>query len=198
MKFAVAAVAVALCGRANAAGCMWEINYVSLAKETDTATAGAYQAFLFDGADYNKVLAILSSEGVTHKQLADLAFQTGVGEVSTTANYPNTLNFSSGIPSTDAGTLPDTAFAVIIDANESTFSTSAKNYMIAKSYFGGGKEIIARDDTTYSKYSWSAYFWRSQENNTWHEIGTIPEPTGGVLILVGVAALALRRRQRRK
>ncbi len=94
-------------------------------------------------------------------------------------------------------TLPATAFTVIIDANESNFSTSAKNYMIAKLFTYPYSEIMARkDDTPVAGYS--LYSWGSQESNTWHEIGTIPEPTGGVLILVGVAALALRRRQRRK
>ena len=85
-------------------------------------------------------------------------------------------------------------FAVILDGT--TFENS-EHYMIATTT--DGKQVLTQETTNnqdyYSKGMTDVYFdWGSQKGNTWYKIGTVPEPTSGLLLLVGVAALALRRK----
>ena len=77
-------------------------------------------------------------------------------------------------------------FAVILDG---TSWSTAKNYMFIESSSEGTIK------TYYNTGHSDTFHFGSQENNTWYAIGTVPEPTSGLLLLVGVAALALRRKK---
>ena len=86
-------------------------------------------------------------------------------------------------------------FAVILDGT--TFENS-KNYMIAQTT--AGTQVLTQNTTSNAESTnmKSVYFdWGSQESNSWTPIGSsvVPEPTSGLLLLVGLSALALRRKK---
>ena len=134
------------------------------------------------------------------EDISDLAYlnSTGVKKYSTEKGRLNSYSSDSGTASYSAqvgwigigGTV--NLFAVILDGT--TFENS-KHYMIAQTT--AGTQVLTQNTT--SNYDGSDagkrwFEWGSQAGNTWHEIGTVPEPTSGILLLVGVAALALRRK----
>ena len=80
-------------------------------------------------------------------------------------------------------------FAVIFD---STTLDAASNYMFLEAASNGEDGLIT---TSHNQPGYSATFeFGSQANNTWYKIGTVPEPTSGILLALGVAALALKRK----
>ena len=83
-------------------------------------------------------------------------------------------------------------FAVILDG---TSFDDAENYMIARTT--AGKEVLTLETNSNAESTnmKDVYFdWGSQEKNSWYKIGTVPEPTSGILLALGVAALALKRK----
>ena len=83
-------------------------------------------------------------------------------------------------------------FAVILDG---TSFDDAENYMIARTT--AGKEVLTLETNSNAESTnmKDVYFeWGSQANNSWYKIGTVPEPTSGILLALGVAALALKRK----
>ncbi len=82
-------------------------------------------------------------------------------------------------------------FAIVFDAAN---YADAKNYMVLTDSEGNTIKT-ERNTTAYNSDSKTIFDFGSQANNTWHAIGTVPEPTSGLLILVGVASLALRRKR---
>ena len=81
-------------------------------------------------------------------------------------------------------------FAVIFD---STTLDAASNYMFLEAASNGEDGLIT---TSHNQPGYSATFeFGSQANNKWYQIGTVPEPTSGILLALGVAALALKRKQ---
>jgi len=59
-----------------------------------------------------------------------------------------------------------------------------------------GEEVLTQKTVSNDENPISDVYFEfgSQADNKWYKIGTVPEPTSGVLLLVGVAALALRRK----
>ncbi len=78
-------------------------------------------------------------------------------------------------------------FAVILDA---TSWDSASNYMFLETSSEGTISTTSNNSGT------GTFNFGSQANNSWYAIGTaIPEPTSGLLLVLGMATLALKRRR---
>ena len=135
------------------------------------------------------------------KDISDLAYYNskGVRSYDKTKGRLNSYDGTTKTASYDAqvgwigvgGTV--NLFAVILDST--TFET-AENYMIAQTTAGTEVLTIETTSNAESTNMKSVYFeWGSQEKNTWYKIGTaIPEPTSGLLLVLGMATLALKRR----
>ena len=136
------------------------------------------------------------------QDISDLAFynSTGVKTYDTAKGRFNT--YSDGTASYDyqvgwigkGGTV--NLFAVILDGT--TFENS-KNYMIAQTTDGTQVLTLSTNinDDSSSKQTIKTFDWGSQENTSWTTIGSssAPEPTSGLLLLVGLSAIALRRKK---
>ena len=95
-----------------------------------------------------------------------------------------------------------TAFAVLFDAKSSTEITrDSTKYLVLNDLQQQTYPHYADPETkkvitgySYQFYHGSAATLASNENN-WGTFGVVPEPTSGVMLLLGVAALALKRKR---
>ena len=171
----VAAVAACV---VNAATASWSMSNV-LSPVEGTAASG-YSAYLFsylasDTATYGSVTGALADGNLSVLSSATATGTISSGKIS-----------ASGAGSFAASTAY-TAFAVVFDGAD---PASAGNYMITK-------EVSKTVAATGANISFG---FGTQAATTWNKMagggdGT-PEPTSGLLLLVGGAMLALRRKQK--
>ena len=172
-------------------------------------TTGANAANMFTTSK-NPITSLSTIKGMLANgdDITDLAFYNATATARTYETAKGRLNSYTAGTATTAGTASYdyrvgwigvkgvvNLFAVILDGK--SFS-DAKNYMIAQTTVGDEVKEVLTQKTT-SNYDGSGmgtlYFdWGSQENNSWYKIGTVPEPTSGILLALGVAALALKRK----
>ena len=184
MKKIISAFAVALTACAvNAASLNWAVSQVQNSDGV-SGVAGGYQCYLFLTAAEGNVLsfvdgAALTSIAAVEASIKDGTF-TGVGA------YHSALTQNTGMAPTATGVSTSfgagdslSGFAVIFDA--ASFA-DADNYIIT--------DIKSAAWTSSTGAKTLAF--GSQANATWQ---AVPEPTSGLLMLVGLAGLALRRRR---
>jgi len=176
-------------------------------KDSGTGSSGIYQervnAMTYTVQSKDEALSKFSSILASQSTTADL------GNLTYGGNYPS---WQTELPSpyTAIGAASFTAFAVVFDAAD---IKDAQNYMLLEDYSvrqGKSPSIT----TTYASaetpiesaangVTWKTIVWgdKANESNTagasttWRSIATIPEPTSGVMLLLGVAALALKRKR---
>ena len=169
-----AAVALALAGQAAAVS--W-----SAALAGQGATLKANNAFVlaFAGSDYADIVKLVTVDGSDTLQ-ADLAAKS-LGSAASIANNRGTATASGKV---DSGA-PTTMFWMI-------FSDGS---------YDGGKAVTwtAATDVSSNFYeppaSGTAFTLNAASFANSGTIASVPEPTSGLLMLVGLAGLALRRRR---
>ena len=182
MALTVALVAIGL----NAATVNWDVNYgwvTQFDTDGDSSLVG-YLGYLFDGNAYTQS-ALQTALTTTGNTVLDNAL--GSGEVTVDGE----LAFNGSGLSYDATVSPAYAKAllVLIDSaakNGSAFTIASladvevTDAVIAGgAKFGGAGDLYTGDVSTWSTVS----------------TATVPEPTSGLLMLLGMAGLALRRRR---
>ena len=187
MKKLIIALAAAAVGLAvHAAAINWNASAVSASADNALTGAGQYVAYFFATSDSSGQLSTTTMDAV----LAEIAKGTA-GDIASLASYTKTnvyannkANFvSNGNGAFAAGTTIS-GFVLILDAAD---LASAKNYMVAKT--SKGETELSKTAGTSGSMLFS---YGSQSSNTWQ---AIPEPTSAMLLVLGVAALALRRRR---
>lgn len=119
--------------------------------------------------------------------LAAAAVDSGAVAKSGRSNYWATGSFgSSEISKTSAN-----AYYVIVSADGSTFDVTSVANMAASVYDPNNQESSPGQNTSLSSASIT-----SSGNSFGGGGGDVPEPTSGLLLLVGGAMLALRRKQK--
>lgn len=189
LLIAIVVGAVSVC--ANAASVAWNITGVT--KDSTQLTAGhSYVFFAASEAAANTAIAALGDlNGAS-------AFTTAMGSAAWNDTKKATAagNFSVGTSAALGGyTLPTNAqlgltgettyyaYAVIFDTETITDSSS---YVVT-----GVKSVTtAADSSSLSKN----IFFGSQSAATWNTVA-VPEPTSGILLLLGMAGLALKRKR---
>ena len=217
-KLALAAAVVALGLAAQAEMLYWKAT-VTKTPSGDTVTeANRYLAYIFadtgSGTTKSSTPNMFSESGgknpittystvldrlANSQDIYDLAYYNSKGVRSYESTKGRLSTYSNGTASYDyqVGWIGDGGvvklFAVILDGT--TFEDS-KNYMIAQTT--DGTQVLTKTTSSNAEPGTTVYFdWGSQDNNSWTRIGSAssPEPTSGLLLLVGLSALALRRKK---
>ena len=173
----------------NAASLSWVVAGVNLPESTTTANGVA--AYMFLTAASDNVLGYVDGSSLTTVDAVVSAIKGGTFDgkgafVSSTLNASGATTAATGISKFTAGDSLS-AFAIIFDNAD---ISKAENFMIAQN--ASGTEVLSASWT--SSVGAQALAWGNQTVNgtTWQ---AIPEPTSGLLMLVGLAGLALRRRR---
>lgn len=191
-KLIIALVAVATAAVAQAASINWAISNVYASDNAATkVAANSYSALLFVTANSTDVTSGIPVTSLAAVQAVlssgDLTGLSSLAAASKANNAAGGWSGATGLTGFSSGSL--SAFAVVID---STDLANAKNYVLV----GGGAEktatftsstgakLLAFGDQT--SYTQGAGKWTST---------SVPEPTSGLLMLLGMAGLALRRKR---
>ena len=179
-KLMIAACAVALAAVANAGTCYWgtDIDTYVYKPETNTKLGSTYTALLFDATAYDQttLLADFRGDGYDSTKVLNTIGVAG-GEVYDSKGF-------GGLVTDQHYNL---YFAIIDSANDQIFITTDK--LVTGPDVN--KSVDAYWDTT--KASKAAALETGYAGMGWYT--AVPEPTSGLLLLLGVAGLALRRRR---
>ena len=187
-KIMIALGAALVAGLTQAASLNWALSQVN---KTDSSVNAGGAVYMFLTAAGGDALSYVSGASVTTIEAVVNAVKdgsfTGAGAyVATTLNSSGGVTAATGITSFKAGDSLS-AFAIIFDDAD---ASKAKNYMIAENASGVQVQSTSWTSATGAK----TLIWGSQSTNgtTWT---AVPEPTSGLLMLLGMAGLALRRRR---
>lgn len=203
-KVVLAALAAAVSFVACAGGLYWQASDIKASSSKPLTGANQYRAYLFAtsitpaGAamtygntptTIEEIETLLTTEGTTTADLEKYATMN-----HTVCSYLNTdysaETKTASFASTYFGVAGKNAvlsiFGIVLDA--ATFE-SAANYMLLTGT--DGEAISQKSLSTLNGEIDTTWDFGSQANNTWI---AIPEPTSGLLLVLGMASLALRRR----
>ena len=197
MKKLMIAAAIAMVAVASqAANVSWSILNVS--EDSTALKEGKYYVFFATTAEALDTVRqnFIDAEG-NKTQLATLAEAAnwdGVKRATVDGSFTMGTNKKAGsqtLPKSSALGLTDAksyyAMAVIFDKD--TGIVDGNNYLITTTTEAA--TIIPEVDTAEAAFNIG-----SQAANTkWYAVANVPEPTSGLLLLIGVAGLALRRRR---
>ena len=184
-KLTIMAAVVCAAAFANAGAISWNLLNLTASPDTASKASASYTAYLFVGTDIAAKTALLDAGNFDDFTSAALA-----SKASTYVSATGMLNIVGG----NVGDYKDTtvsAYAIILN---SATAADATYYLVAKGGTGTtgtvGEEIITQ---TFGSTGNKTFGWGQQNTNTgWT---AVPEPTSGLLMLLGMAGLALRRRR---
>ena len=181
---------------------------------------GCLTYFFIEGVDKNKNVSQDSSvktiQGLLNKgdtTFVDYALCSSKVFDPTYGELPN--SFSSGALLSDPSKLAPgeyTAFAVLFDAKSPTeIATESTKYLVLNNFvqtqepytlngetkIDGVGDYKGESKVVYTKYTFTDNSAGKKAANAgnWGTFGVVPEPTSGVMLLLGVAALALKRKR---
>ena len=195
-KLMIAVAATAMAVVANAASMDWSVN-----RDLNTDTSG-HLVYAFLGNDKAAITSLLQGYATTEAFAANFnadALNAVGGSTKYIAGLSSAVGKANGAASGSIGAsdsrLADQAtesiFFVVFDADT---LANATQYKISND-ITGGKAYTAESSGDKAQIT-SKLNTDALSSVSWNDIGTaVPEPTSGLLLLLGVAGLALRRRR---
>ena len=189
-KLMMAVAALALATSAQAATYNWKW---SATLNNPSASAFSGTVYLFNAQDYSQqtiLTAFLANPKSYSLSGAIDSYSTSNGKAPTVA---------MSIPEANIGTIRGTGDDKYVDYfYAATFSSGDDNYIFLTDTYN--VLVQASQDTALSKSLSGASLAPDgtttiQSGKVWYGAEAIPEPTTGLLVLLGVAGLALRRRR---
>ena len=193
-KLMFACVAVAMAAVTHGATINWTItNVYSPSDSTAKAATGSATALLFVTANTTDVTTGIPVTTLAAVQSAlaagDFAGLSSLAAVNKTNNALGGFTGATGLTGFSSGSL--TAFAVVFDSDD---ISKANNYYFVS---GGAEKTATFTSATGAKpLAWGDQTSITQAAGAWTSTTTsVPEPTSGLLMLLGMAGLALRRKR---
>ena len=191
-KLMIACTVVAMAAVTQAASINWTISNVftpsDSSSKADTGTMSAWLFVTANSTDVTTGIPITTLAAV--QSVLDSGDLTGLSSLSA-AHGSNTsagmFTGATGLEGFSSGSL--TAFAVVVD---STDLASAENYFLVSS--GAEKTATFTSATGMKQLAWGSQASITQAAGGWTST-SVPEPTSGLLMLLGMAGLALRRKR---
>ena len=203
-KLIIAACAMASAAVVHAAACNWDFQtttpvYAAYNGTIGTPYTGSYatgaSAYLIyfedggDGVSQGDLLTALRQGKTIQEAAGDYLF-SGNGTVGADGMVAKVSVNDRGNNFDDGGTLSSFYMAVLTEDGKNVYLTS-EDYYSWSEQFGGdatmstGTSVNLRDTDTKTAYGSAG----------WYAVQSVPEPTSGLLLLLGGAGLALRRRR---
>ena len=189
-KLIIACVAVAMAAAVQAASINWTIS--NIYSPTDSAAkidASSMSAWLFvtaNSTDVTTGIPVTTLAAVqTVLNSGDLTGLSSLAAAHASGTSAGTIGGATGLTGFSSGSL--SAFAVVVDSAD---LASAKNYFLAGS--GAEKTATFTSATGTKMLNWGSQATITQSASGWT---AVPEPTSGLLMLLGMAGLALRRKR---
>lgn len=190
--------AIFMVAGAQAAYVAWNINNVYDSTGATPLAGGSVYLFVVSGttADTTWVagLANQGAEAVANAITSHAGYTLNytMKDGATAGSY-GWANADSYVQKSNAdmgmtGAQQYTLYAVVFD--QSTISDDAKFFVT------GTRAAAANADTSSATKTWTLSAANSQSPSNWKSVSDVPEPTSGLLLLVGGALLALRRKQK--
>ncbi len=198
-KLIVSTIAVALALVANAATVSWTITGVQDSSANKLTAGHTYMFFATSaaaaqtqiaaitalaGSGADSLTTAMSSAAWNDTKKATAAGTFSIGTSAAMGGYTLPTNASLGL----SGGTTYFAYAVIFDTET---ITDASNYIVAQGT-PTTSGFTTNGDTSSMNKSINI---GSQSSATWYAVGSVPEPTSGLLMLLGVAGLALKRKR---
>ena len=181
-KLIIATLTVALAVVANASSVKWSMaNGVLNPSPDGSASSGRasyYTMLIFSDSQADAVNTAIAAGNFT--SLSDLAVSSY--KAGKAGQFSGAVN---GLTGTSA-----TLFAVVFDTYSETETIADAGY-----YYKTGTVTQNTYDPTGSDPATTAVFTSAQMTGTWTSTAAVPEPTSGLMLLLGVAGLALKRRR---
>ena len=198
-KIMIALTAVAMIGIANAATYKWENSYGVNAYGKDAASEDLASGtiYLMDSSTISQSAFIAAVLGAEDKYATEFAKQVASAVNSATLTTDPSLTSpslgkvdGSGILVSDVEATERTYYQVMIDtANNGVFISEEITFTPAGT---GAQSVDFANDGAYANAAFGSDI-TSFKGDGWYT--AVPEPTSGLLMLVGLAGLALRRRR---
>jgi len=188
-KIMIACVAVAMAAVAQAASVNWTItNVYSPSDSTAKVAAGSMSAWLFVTANSTDVTTGIPVTTLSAVQTVlasgDLTGLSSLAAAHGSNTAAGTVGGATGLTGFSSGSL--TAFAVVVDSAD---LSTANNYFLVS---GGAEKTATFTSATGIKSL--AFGDQTSYTTTAGAWTAVPEPTSGLLMLLGMAGLALRRK----
>ena len=187
-KLMIALAAVAMGVAANAASFAWQVPSGRIFDGTGKTGEAGYAAtvgltaYLFDAGVYSQetlVSALASATGADYAK-SIVAAKTTVNDAAQVDAKSFTYNVSASFD----------AYYVIVGADKVFISETVASGIQASS-----EQAFDFDSpSTFSKKTFSSGTF-AENGSGWYATGSVPEPTSGLLLLLGVAGLALKRKR---
>lgn len=179
-KMIVAAVAIACAAFAQAATVDWKTSAVSKIYEAGTTTSllPAGTAYLFNAATYGQAAVLAAFSANT-----DL----GTMDLTNTKLVANGV-ISAGTFSTDL-TGVQSLYVAVISSGDLYLSSTVSADILAV-----GSTTFTFSEKTTSQAAFKGTVDGAYAGAGWYQASAVPEPTSGLLLLLGMAGLALKRK----
>ena len=205
-KLMIALAAVAVAAGVQAANFEWSMGKDSIKWHDETVTKsttgyhGSMSVYLFNVGSTGFDAAFISALEAGSIKVADLTSQTGYIDV-----------FATGTGGTSSGKIAqntvelggfeggETTYFAWIAYDTITGAAKNETYFYASqaqqaSAWITGDELYTKDGAFVAGWTGEMYTPHTATPNNWHTVAAVPEPTSGLLLLLGVAGMALRRK----